>query len=357
MPSRLLGVLAAALLLVSSAVAIQRGAWAPAAGADDAVPTSTAPRPTTTLAPTTTTAAPTTTTSTVPPTTTTPPAAPAPAPAARVGPFRGLGAWVDVFDFSPNYMNAGETTPVVTPADVDRLAAEGVRTLYLQVARDDERTPGIIESPDVVRAFLGRAHAVGMQVVAWYLPKKYDDADVERFRAIAAIRVEDRGFDGIGVDIEWRADVPDTTERNRRLVDLSAKLRAALPDLPLAAIVFPPVATDIINQALWPSFPWRELAPSYDAWMPMAYWTNRSAGSEWRDAHRYVSANVAMVREHLGDPAAPVHPIGGIGDAATLGDYEGFVRAATEQGVVGLSVYDYRTTVPDAWPVLRGAPQ
>jgi len=250
-------------------------------------------------------------------------------------------------------MQEGEPTPVVTPASLDTMAAQGVTTLYIQASRDDERTPGILESPDTLAAFLTGAHARGMRVVAWYLPKKYDDGDLARFQAIRDFRAQGQGFDAIGVDIEFRGDVPDTAERNRRLVDMSRRLREQMGDFPVAAIVLPPVVTDIINPAFWPAFPWTEIAPYYDAWMPMSYWTNRKPSSEWRDAHRYTSTNIALTRQHLGNPAAPVHPIGGIGDAATVADYQGFVAASREAGSLGWSVYDFRTTAPDAWAALR----
>lgn len=334
-------------LVLAGAVAVDRASEDAGAATPASTSTTTHP-PTTTTHPPTTTSSSTTTTST----TTLPPT---PAASATLTPFTGLGTWVDVFDFSPAYMQEGEATPVVTPASVDAMASAGVKTIYIQASRDDERSPGVLEEPALLDQFLTRAHAAGIRVVAWYLPKKYDDGDLERFRAIRDFRASDgSGFDAIGVDIEFRADVPDTAERNRRLVDLSRRLRDEMGSMPLAAIVLPPVVTDIINLDYWPEFPWREIAPFYDIWMPMSYWTNRKPDSEWRDARRYTQTNTALVREHLGDPGAPVHPIGGIGDAATAADYEAFVGAAIEDGSVGWSVYDYRTTDPVTWPALSG---
>ncbi|HEX8770941.1 MAG TPA: hypothetical protein VF711_09260, partial [Acidimicrobiales bacterium] len=139
-----------------------------------------------------------------------------------------------------------------------------------------------------------------------------------------------------------------------RLVDLSRRLRAAAGGLPVSATVMPPVVTDVINPAFWPNFPWHSIAPLFDVWLPMSYWTNRSDDSPYRNAHRYTSDNIRLLREDLGDSGAPVHPIGGIGDKATQEDYEGFVAAANEQGTIGLSMYDFGTTAPGAWPILRG---
>ncbi len=315
-------------------------------------PTATsAPLPTTSADPTTTTS---TSTTTQPPPTTAPEASPA---ARRAAVFRGLGAWIDVYDFSPAYMQEGEERPVVKPADVDFLADVGVRTIYIQAARDDERTPGDVESPALVGRFIERAHARGMRVVAWYLPKRYDGDDLRRLQALRDFRAPDgTGFDGIGLDIEFRGDVADVSERNARLVELSKRLRETMGDYPLAAIVLPPVLTDIVNPDYWPSFPWQEIAPHFDVWMPMSYWTDRKSSSEWSDPFRYIHANVEMLREHLRDPEALVHPVGGIGDAASLEDYRAFVEAAHHTGSIGASVYDYRTTPTDAWQILIGAP-
>jgi hypothetical protein len=123
--------------------------------------------------------------------------------------------------------------------------------------------------------------------------------------------------------------------------------------LPLGAIVMPPVVTDVINPGFWPNFPWRGLRPLFDAWLPMSYWTNRSADSPYRDAYRYSADNVRLLRQDLGDPAAPVHVIGGIGDTSTTADYQRFGRASADTATIGRSIYDWATTAAGAWPILR----
>lgn len=264
--------------------------------------------------------------------------------------FRGLGTWVDGFDFAPEM---GGTLP---PSAVDTMAAQGVRTLYLQASRDDPKVSGLLYSPDLLGAWLERAHARGLRVVAWYLPTFTDpDRDWARFRAIVAFRSHGHAFDALGVDIESRAQA-DVSLRNERLVALSKRLRATYASLPLQGIVLPPVVTDVINRDYWPDFPWRRIAPYYDVWTPMAYWTNRTTSSGWRDAHRYVSENVRMTRANLGLPNAVVHAAGGIGDATTATDVDGFTRAARDTRCVGGSLYDYATTKPAQWPALRRVP-
>jgi hypothetical protein len=120
----------------------------------------------------------------------------------------------------------------------------------------------------------------------------------------------------------------------------------------LGAIPFPPVVTDVINPRLWPSFPWAELKPLYDIWLPMSYQTERKSDSGYRDPYRYMAENIDRLRANLGDPAVPVHAIGGIADRMSAAEVEAVHRAALERAAVGGSLYDWRTTAPELWPHL-----
>src|SRR5262245_56450678 len=113
---------------------------------------------------------------------TTPPKAP-PAPAKPdLCPYRDLGVWVDVYDYVPAFAENGQVAPV-TPAAVDTMRAHGVHTLYLQVAKDDPRSPGTITDPPKAAEFLQRAHAAGIKVVAWYLPT-HRDPNLDKARVL-----------------------------------------------------------------------------------------------------------------------------------------------------------------------------
>jgi hypothetical protein len=271
--------------------------------------------------------------------------------------YRGLGAWVDVFDFAPAYQGTGGT-PVVTPASVEALALRGVRTLFLQASRLDDRSPEMIVDEELVGRFLEEAHRHEIRVVGWYLPKFGDvDVDLRHTLAMADFEHDGHRFDGLALDIEWTEDVPDHAQRNSRLVELSERLRAEVGDDALGAIVLPPVQLEVVNEQLWPEFPWRRLHDLYDVWMPMDYWTFRTEASGYRDAFRYTEENLRRLAGNVEDPDPVVHPIGGIGDAATEDDYAGFVRALDQGGAVGGSVYDFRTTSEGGWVVLqRGIP-
>jgi hypothetical protein len=270
------------------------------------------------------------------------------APVAVASPYAGVGTWLSRYRITREF---GGPAPPVTPADVAAMADAGVRTLYLQPAADDPRYPGLL-STDLLGEFLTEAHARDMQVVAWYLPRFGDiAADLRRLREVADFRADGHGFDAIAVDIEF-TDAVELAPRNAALVELSRQLRAMLPDVELGAIVLPPVVTDVLNPAYWPEFPWAELRELYDVWLPMAYWSNRSEEG-FTDPEWYVRENIARVRDHLGDPCAVVSVIGGYDLQEAADDFAAMVRAATQQQAIGVSIWDWPTTPPSAWPALE----
>jgi hypothetical protein len=274
---------------------------------------------------------------------------------ADPGPFRGVGTWVDVYDYGPRFQSSPDAHAAVTPASVDDMARLGVTTLYLQAAQDDSRSEGNLVDRALVGHILERAHRRGVKVVAWYLPHFADvDRDLAHIRSMYDFEIHGERFDGIALDIEWTRDVPDPAARNRALLDLAARTRRLVSRVPLGAIVLEPVLLEEVNTAYWPQFPWRELRGSFDVWLPMSYWTNRSTASGWHDGFRYTSENVRRLRADLGEPDAAVHVVGGIADQTDPADEAGFVRAARASGAVGWSVYDYVTTSSSAWPRLRG---
>jgi hypothetical protein len=288
------------------------------------------------------------------------------APAPRtVDAYRGLGAWVDAFDFSPPYTGPN---PPVRAATVDEMAALGVRTVYLQAGRLDARSPDLLEDRWLLAEFLLRAHQRGLRVVGWYLPKWGDGTtDLDHLKAIADFSVLGHRFDGIAVDIEWTADKNTVDERNRRLLALSSALRAHVGrDVALGAIVVPATLLEVVNTNFWPKFPYRELAGTYDVWLPMSYWSFRSKSSGWKDGYSYNADSIRRLRTNLGKPDALVHGIGGIGAVdgidddpnpeeplASINDLEPFVRSLRDTKAIGGSLYDWRTTEPPARTKLR----
>jgi hypothetical protein len=267
--------------------------------------------------------------------------------------YRGLGTWVDVNDYVPAFQQSGRK-PAVTTRTFDRMAGRGVKTVYLQGSEVDARSPGNTVDPKLLGRMLRAAHDADLRVVAWYLPRFADvNADFRRVRALLDFKSDGERFDGFALDIEANKSVPDVGTRNTALVDLSQRVRERAGNRPVGAIVLEPVFLEVVSAGFWPAFPWRQLKPLYDVWLPMSYWTNRNAESGYREGFRYTDENIRRLRNNLGDEKAPVHVIGGIGDSAQTKDYVGFVRAAKKDHAIGWSIYDYNTTASTAWPRLR----
>ena len=259
-----------------------------------------------------------------------------------VAPHRGLGAWIDVYDWTNEFAGA---TPSVDLTDIDAMADAGVQTVYVQTGHD--RSAADVIEPARLDELIDRAHAHDMHVVAWYLPTYVDvDRDLQRLLAAAELPV-----DGLGVDIE-ATDVADPAERSQRVVDLSARLRSALgDDKALAAITLSGVHLQVVNPQFWPGYPWAEIGATYDAVLPMAYWSLRRG--ELRSGSRYVGENIDLVRALVGREGVLIHPIGGIADEATVADLEGMVAAIQDRGAIGGSLYDWDTSNAAQWAALR----
>lgn len=266
-------------------------------------------------------------------------------------PYEGLGTWLDAFDYSPAY----DASPSMAD-ELDAMAANGVRTIFVQSGRLDSRSPELLEDRWVLTDLLLNAHQRDIDVVAWFLPKWTDEtADLQHLIAASEFQVLGERFDGVAIDIEWNQDGLEPDERSRRLVTLSQRFDDSNGDDPVGAIVMPPVLLEIINDQFWPDFPWAEVADSYDVWLPMSYWSLRSNESGYGQGYQYNLENTERIRANIGQPNAPVHGIGGIGGTAgerdfsvseviaAIGDLELFAQSLADSGSVGGSVYDWMT--------------
>lgn len=275
------------------------------------------------------------------------------------GIYSGLGAWLDVFDYSPRYSTSGRAA--TTPDVLDEMAQAGVRTLFLQTARRDDRDGGRVgftEDPQLLAAYIDRAHEHDIAVVGWYLPvwEGPEETDLNHLVAILDFDVDGHQFDGVAVDIEGVPKPDERVEWNRRLVALSTALRVAADERQvdeIGAIVLPPVLLEEVNPAYWPDFPWAQIGPLYDVWLPMAYWSFRQPDSPWADADVYTAESIERLRRNVGDERAVVHAVGGIGlsdgstvasePVATVSDLDAFVQASESTEAVGWSIYDWLT--------------
>lgn len=259
--------------------------------------------------------------------------------------YAGLGTWLDIY----------ATSSWVHPQrEAAAMAWDGARTLYLQTGNYEQQA-------DLVRArklggFIDAAHAHGMRVVAWYLPSFLYPAQDTR-RALAAIRfrsAKGERFDSFALDIEASL-VRSVPLRSKRLLQLSARLREAVgPRYPLGAIIPSPVGMRR-HPAYWPHFPYRQLARSYNVFLPMAYATD--AGVRGSKATRaYNAADVAVIRARTGKPREPIHLIGGLANAMGAGETAGFMQAVADCAPLGYSLYDFPITRRAAWKALEAPP-
>jgi hypothetical protein len=262
-------------------------------------------------------------------------------------PFRGLGTWVDVFDY-----------PTLDPATaVPDMRSRGVRVLYLATARFN----GTTDMFDAAEAgqWLDLAHQNGMRVVGWYVPAYGDMArDVRRTVAIARfVSPGGQRFDAVGVDIE-RLDEVSLPVFNARLVDHLAQVRAQIDSM-IVPIVPSPFGTDPGSR--WQGFPWTAVGNQGDVVVPMALWSFRSNtdGSPYTpdQVRAWVLDQTQRARSLSG---RPVSVEGGVDDPGvertpvTADRVSSFVDAVRAAGALGGSHYDYATTAASLWPVLGG---
>lgn len=267
-------------------------------------------------------------------------------PPRQVNPYRGLGAWVDMYSWSATFTGGW---PTFGPGDLAAVARAGIQTLYLQGA--SQTGPATALEAERLDALIVAAHGVGLSVVVWYQPTLVDVAtDLARLVAISRLPA-----DAVAVDIESTA-VADLATRNAALISLSQKLRRALPARLLGAIVLPPALLEVVNPKYWPDFPYTALAASYNAWLPMVYWTDRLRASGYRDGYAYTVASITRLRADLGatTTSAVISPIGGVSvDGLSVADLSGFVDAAKQTRSAGGSLYEWPGTSLADWTLLR----
>ena len=255
--------------------------------------------------------------------------------------YAGVGTWVSIF--AKKVWRHPERR-------VAAMARHGARTLYLETGNYKQNAD--LVRPWVLGRFLDAAHAAGLRVVAWYLPSFLDLKRDER-RALAAINFRSASgerFDSFALDIEATI-VRSIPLRNRRLLQLSARLRADVgPDYALGAIVPSPIG---MSPSYWPTIPYRALARSYDVFLPMAYSTMRGVRGS-NATLDYLAATVAAVRAGTRDRNFPIHLIGGLSGAMGAGETAGFMRAVAACVPLGYSLYAFPRTRPAAWTALTG---
>ena len=262
-------------------------------------------------------------------------------PAPSIEAYRGLGAWIDLFDA------AAWKDPAAAVLDLHH---HHVRTLFLETS--NYSWPAKLNQPAALARFITACHARGMRIVAWYLPD-FSLGSRDYSRSMAAVRFRTAGgqrFDSFGLDIE-ASMVKPVSGRNHRLIVLSQRLRNAVgPSYPLGAVIPSPVGMST-NATYWPVFPYARLAGLYDVMLPMGYYTYHGDGAT--PAYQETLTNIAIIRDQTGSAGIPIHIIGGLAASSSGDETQAFVRAARESGVIGASIYDWATSDQADWAALR----
>ena len=264
----------------------------------------------------------------------------APAQEPEQSVFGGLGTWVDIYD------GGVYAAPERTAA---RIAARQVTTVWVETAND--RAAVDVVKPAQLARFVEALHARGLKVVAWYLPGHVDPAlDLRRTLAMLGFRTPTgQAFDAVALDIE-STRLRNVRVRTKRAVALARRLRLEAGETPVAIIPFNPRGLER-RPSTWPGFPWAQLAEVADAFAPMVYTGGSLHGFD--ATYGYVTRALRLLRLQTGNPDVAIHVAGGVANRLGPEELAGFAAAVSDDGgTVGVSLYDWATTPPRAWPVL-----
>lgn len=249
----------------------------------------------------------------------------------------GTGMWLHEWD---------KTEGGSAQAVVDRARAAGLSHLYVQTGSTKKGWIG----DEVLSELLPATEGTGLSVIAWDFPKLIDPEDDARrlARAIAATPEGAPRVAAVAPDVETRAEGTRITPH--AVLGYYRELRRQLP---------PEIA--VLATVPWPSekrtnsYPYAETAAHSDAFVPMAYWYNRSP---------YVVTETSM--QWLAQFGLPVMPVGqgydGRLDAPYLPEdpdpaasVQQFVDAARAGGAASISLWSWQTTGGPQWDVLSRA--
>lgn len=260
----------------------------------------------------------------------------APAPVERWLP-RGTGMWLHDWRRSESG-HAGEV--------VARAQKSGLTHLYVQTGSSKKGWIG----KEVLNQLMPATAGTDIKVIAWDFPK-LDNPEADARRLARAAWWNRKGAPmvaAVAPDVETAAEGTDL--RGDRVERYYKELRKALPE-----------RTAILATVPWPSekrtgsYPYATTAPYADAFVPMAYWYNRSPSVVTKTSMQWL--------KKFGKPVMPVgQGYDGRLDAPYLKadphpdkSVAAFVYVAREQGAQSLSLWSWQTTGPLQWGVLTKA--
>jgi len=229
------------------------------------------------------------------------------------------------------------------PQVVARAQAAGLTHLYVQTGSSKK---GWIGEP-VLSQLLPATEGTDLKVIAWDFPKLLDpEGDARRLaRAARWHRPGVPRVAAVAPDIETHAEgthaTPSSIERYYRTLRQELPARIAI----LATVPWP-------SEKRLYNYPYTRTALHADAFIPMAYWYNRSPS--------VVTATSMAVLKQFGKPVFPVgQGYDGRLDAPYLKadptpgkSVDAFVRAARTGGATSVSLWSWQTTGDPQWQAL-----
>jgi hypothetical protein len=229
----------------------------------------------------------------------------------------------------------------------------GVTHLYLESAI----SPLGFHGRSSVGPLLDEAHRHRLKVLAWVYPYLYDTgADVALTHEVAAYRTPSGNrFDGIAEDLERNMTAA-------AIGTFSQIVRASLgPSYPLVGVTYP-------AQSL-PSYPFTQVARSYNVVAPMDYWHQTKTAFGLNYGHmrygeaytrKYAEDSIAAIRRAA--PDARIAPIGQVFDdyghegmgpyAPSVAELQGFLEGSKADGAIGASFFQWMTATEPEWKTI-----
>jgi hypothetical protein len=249
--------------------------------------------------------------------------------ASDLKPIAGKGMWI----WEWSHTDGGDAAAVVA-----RAVAAGLRQVWVRVGDSADGFYGAAE----LTALVPKAHAAGLNVVAWGFPYLYDPLGDARWTAqILAWRGPGgAAVDGYSADIERLSEGVDLTAR-RAAVYLQQVRRDAGSRL-VVATVYPPI------DAYWTGggYPFSAMAPYVDAFAPMIYWECTDPGA---DAALDIARLATLRPVHIIGQAYDMGSGGGRVGAPSAGEITEFLQTGRRRGAVGASFWVWQTATAEEW--------
>ena len=259
-------------------------------------------------------------------------------------PVSGKGMWLTL----------GTTTGNDPDVVIRAAQRNGISHLYLEAAI----SPLGFHGKQVVGPLVDAAHRHGMTIVAWVYPYLYDvAADVALTRQVAGFRTPSgQRFDGVAADVER-----DVYLWNVRAYSQLVRYYLG-PSYLLVGVTYPPQS--------FPTFPFGEMARSYNVLAPMDYWhqTKTETGLDYGHmrygydyGYRYALDSIRAIRAtgvHV-----PIAPIGQTFDdfgrlemgphAPSQAEITGFLQGSRAGGAIGASFFQWMTATDSEWHAIH----